>query len=306
MAIDNNTIRAMLALVLVQVLFGFNFVSSKQVVAYFSPMTFASLRFLISGITLYIFVVIKEQKYFPRITDLKVWARILFLSIVGVAISQSLFLWGLKHSTVTNTAILSTSIPMFTLLIVWLSGHAKPSMQEGFGFSISLMGLLIFNNFEKFSMGSGTAQGDIAILMGCALMAVYISVCKGLFAQVSVLWGTTLIFLIGGLVLLPVAIQDIYSLTDVPAEKVVWSLVYSVFAATLATYFINNWAYKYLNPSTMSLFVYLQPLAAAAAAYQIFGEVLTTRKIFSAALIFCGMLLAIHATYSTQENVPST
>jgi drug/metabolite transporter (DMT)-like permease len=304
-AIDRKTIQAMLALVLVQVLFGFNFVSSKQVVGYFSPMTFASLRFLISGITLYIFVVVKEQKYYPRITGLKIWARILFLSIVGIAMSQSLFLWGLKHSTATNTAILSTSIPMFTLLIAWLSGHSKPSMQESLGFSISLIGLLIFNNIEKFSMGDGTAQGDVAILLGCCLMAVYISVCKDVFAQISVLWGTTLMFLIGGMVLIPSAIQDINSLTEIPSEMVLWSLVYSIFAATLVTYYINNWAYKYLSPSIMSLFVYLQPLAAAAAAYQVFGETLTARKIFSAALIFCGMLLAIRATYSTNEPRPA-
>ena len=289
----------MLALVLVQILFGFNFVSSKQVVAYMAPSTFACLRFLIAGLTLYGFVVFKERKMFPKSVDSKTWGLLLFLGIIGIAASQSLFLWGLKNSTATNTAILSTSIPMFTLIIVWLRGQSKPSWHEGVGFLISLIALLIFNNIENFTLGSNTAQGDASILCGCSLMAIYISYCKGVFTQISVLWGTTLIFLIGGLVLLPSAIQDLSSLNEFPAEKVVWSFIYSVVAATLFTYYINNWAYRYLSPSTMSLFVYLQPLAAAAAAYEIFGETLTSRKVFAAFLIFLGMVVAIRETKSS-------
>ncbi len=283
---------ATLGLLLVQILFGLNFVTSKIVVNYINPTTFASLRFLISGATLYIFAAVEHHSLVPRIGSFRTWRLIVALSVLGIAISQSLFLWGLKHSTSTNTAILSTSIPIFTLLIVWLRGQAALTRAELIGFSIALVALLIFYDVRNVSFGSGTLAGDLAILFSCLLMAAYISYCKDLFMQTSLLWGTTLLFMIGGAVLLPVAMFDLSSMHEVPPEEFIYGFLYSVFAATLITYFLNNWAYRHVSPSVISLFIYVQPVAAAVAAYELLNETLIPRKIFAAVLIFIGMAVA--------------
>lgn len=293
MAIHSKTLLAIIGLILVQVLFGINFVSSKMVVTHIKPTTFASLRFLIAGATLYIFAAVEHRTLIPKIKGIKTWGLIIALSFLGIALSQSLFLWGLKHSTSTNTAILSTSIPMFTLLIVWLRGQSKLTWRETTGFLIALFALLVFYDLRNVSFGAGTFTGDFAILISCLLMASYISFCKDLFAQTSLLWGTTMLFLFGGLVLLPTAISDLSAMPDVPPVTFVYAFTYSVFGATLTTYFLNNWAYRHVSPAIISLFIYLQPIAAALAAFEIFGETLTTRKIIAALLIFVGMAFAV-------------
>jgi len=264
-----------------------------MVVTHIKPTTFASLRFLIAGATLYVFSVVEHRTLLPKIKSSKTWALLIALSILGIAVSQSLFLWGLKHSNSTNTAILSTSIPIFTLFIVWLRGQAKLTWHEITGFIIALIALLIFYDVRNVSFGSGTLAGDLTILVSCFLMAAYISFCKDLFAQTSLLWGTTMLFLVGGFVLLPAAIMDLSVMQDVPPESFIYAFLYSVFGATLITYFLNNWAYRHVSPSMISLFIYLQPVAAAVAAFEIFGETLVPRKIIAAVLIFIGMAFAV-------------
>lgn len=275
-----------------------------MVVSHIKPMTFASLRFLIAGSTLYIFAAVEHRTLFPKLKSLKIWGLLLGLSLLGIATSQSLFLWGLKHSTSTNTAILSTSIPMFTLLIVWLRGQSSLTWREITGFSIALIALMIFYDIRNVSFGSGTLKGDIAILISCLLMAGYISFCKDLFAEIKLLWGTTLLFLIGGTVLLPAAIHDINAMTDVPPEMFLYAFCYSVFGATLITYFLNNWAYRHVSPSIISLFIYLQPVAAAFAAFELLGETLIPRKIIAAALIFIGMAFAVSGSIIPKKIKP--
>ena len=288
-----KTALAIIALIAVQLLFGFNFVSSKLVVTHLKPTTFASLRFLIAGATLYIFAAVEHKTLFPKIKSRKTWGLLIGLSLLGIALSQSLFLWGLKHSTSTNTAIISTSIPMFTLLIVWLRGQSKLTWREITGFAISLAALMIFYDIRNASFGAGTVAGDLTILLSCFLMASYISFCKDLFAQVNLLWGTTLLFVLGGGVLFPAALNDLNNMQETPPELFIYAFAYSVFGATLITYFLNNWAYRHLSPSIISLFIYLQPVAAYFAAYELLGETLVPRKIFAAILIFIGMIFAV-------------
>ncbi len=290
---NSETIIALTGLVIVQILFGLNFVSSKMVVTHIKPITFASLRFLMAGATLYVFSVAEHRSLRPQIKGVRTWRLLIGLSILGIAVSQSLFLWGLKHSTSTNTAILSTSIPIFTLFIVWLRGQAQLTWHEITGFVIALIALLVFYDVRNVSFGSGTLSGDVAILVSCFLMAAYISFCKDLFAQTSLLWGTTMLFLIGGIVMLPSAILDISVMQDVPPVSFIYAFLYSVFGATLVTYFLNNWAYRHVSPSMISLFIYLQPVAAAIAAFEIFGETLVPRKIMAGVLIFVGMAFAV-------------
>jgi drug/metabolite transporter (DMT)-like permease len=297
LAKSGNTILAIIALIFVQILFGLNFVSSKLVVTNINPSTFASLRFLIAGSTLYIFAAVEHRELFPKIKSIRTWGLLLGLSVVGIAMSQTLFLWGLKHSTSTNTAILSTSIPMFALLIVSLRGQAQLTWREFTGLGISLVALMIFYDIRNVSFGSKTIQGDLAILVSCFLMAGYISFCKDLFSQVKLLWGTTLLFIFGGLVLLPSAAAEINAMQDVPPMTFVYAFTYSVFGATLITYFLNNWAYRHVSPSIISLFIYLQPVAAAVAAFELLGETLETRKIIAGALIFVGMAFAVSGSF---------
>ena len=120
-----------LVLIFVQLLFGLNFVASKWVVNIWSPIAFASWRFLISGLTLLILLKILKKKIS---LDKKSWMELIPLALFGLSLSQSLFLFGLSKTTAVNTSILASLIPVFVFLKSLLMSLCRPFCTLDFPF----------------------------------------------------------------------------------------------------------------------------------------------------------------------------
>ena len=102
------------ALVIVQVLFGINYVISKQVIASFHPLVWAGLRAAIATVLLFGFARVSGRPR-PRL-DRDFLLPILGFAMLGTVINQTCFLVGLKYTTSTNSAVINTLIPIATLL----------------------------------------------------------------------------------------------------------------------------------------------------------------------------------------------
>ena len=71
---------------------------------------------------------------------------------------------------------------------------------------------------------------------------------------------------------------------------------------TFLAYLINLMAMKHLKPTTLSVFIYLQPLFAATFAISLGKDQLNLIKILSAVLIFSGVYLVTHKPKKITEN----
>jgi drug/metabolite transporter (DMT)-like permease len=72
----------------------------------------------------------------------------------------------------------------------------------------------------------------------------------------------------------------------------VWiEVVYIALLPTAGAYFLNAWALARVPPSTVAVYIYLQPLFAFTLAPLVLGEALGARAIVSSILIFVGVLL---------------
>ena len=72
----------------------------------------------------------------------------------------------------------------------------------------------------------------------------------------------------------------------------VWiEILYIAVLPTAAAYFLNAWALARVPPSTVAVFIYLQPLFAFVLAPIILGESLSLRAIASSVAIFVGVLI---------------
>ena len=98
-----------IALILIQVLFGINFATSKIIVDKLDPIIWSNIRFLLAGIAMLILTLAARRKH-PKI-DKDFLLPLVPLSLFGMALGQGLFLFGLKYTTSINTAIITTSIP---------------------------------------------------------------------------------------------------------------------------------------------------------------------------------------------------
>src|SRR6185312_13343906 len=106
------------ALIAVQVLFGVNYVVTKVVVGAFPPLLWASLRIIISSIFMLTVAFMSGHEH-PK-DGKKFFGPLVIFALLGIIINQSSFLVGLRYTTATNSAVLNTLIPVFTLLLVTL------------------------------------------------------------------------------------------------------------------------------------------------------------------------------------------
>ena len=86
-----------------------------------------------------------------------------------------------------------------------------------------------------------------------------------------------------------------YELSNVIWKKIpsfiLFEIVFVVFCTTVLAYLCNTTALKYLSASTVSTYIYLQPILATIFAVLMKSDVLSYEKFFSAILIFIGVYL---------------
>jgi drug/metabolite transporter (DMT)-like permease len=72
---------------------------------------------------------------------------------------------------------------------------------------------------------------------------------------------------------------------------ILWEIGFVVVFTTFMTYLLNLVSMRELKPTTVAVFIYLQPLFATVFAMSVGKDALTWVKVLSAVLIFVGVFL---------------
>jgi drug/metabolite transporter (DMT)-like permease len=288
-----HPILVLLALIAVQLLFGAGYVVSKILVGVFPPLVWASIRIIVSMVIMVGVAVFSERKS-PRGWN-EFFKPLIGYALLGMIINQSSFLVGLSHTTSTNSAILNTLIPIFTLAIVTLRGQEQFTFARGVGFIMALSGVLLLRKVEEFSLSSETFVGDALTVLNCLSYALFLALSKPFLQKHDRVWTTAWLFVYGSIGITALAAPDFLHFTPPVMTANLWACAFfAIVGTTLLTYFLNFWALAHARSSSVALFIYLQPPIAAAIAFFWMGEPITLRALVSSAMIFVGMLLGMN------------
>lgn len=289
------------ALILVQFLFGMNYLFSKMILAEIPPLLWASARALITAI---VFVVLCAAQGSLNISRGFFYYRPLILfSLLGVALNQGSFLMGLHHTTATNSALLNTLIPIFTILIVALRGQETVTLMRGTGFAFAFMGVLLIHRVEAFTVSNKTFLGDLLILLNTLFYSLFLAYSHRFFRKFDFVWSMTWLFVYGSLALTLFALPDWAAYEWKPLSITTWGcMLVSIFCGSVIPYLLVGFTLSKTQSSLVALFVYIQPLVASIMSYLFFREHIATRTIFAGALIFVGMFLAIMKRETSAEK----
>jgi drug/metabolite transporter (DMT)-like permease len=280
------------ALVAVQILFGVNYVITKVVVDVFPPLVWASIRIVIASVVM-VSVALATGRKHP--TDgKKFFGPLVIFALLGIIINQSSFLVGLRHTTATNSAVLNTLIPVFTLLIVTFRGQEPLTLKRALGFACALTGVLAIRKLEDLNFSNSTWFGDLLTVVNCLSYAFFLSFSKKFLEQHDRIWTTAWLFMYGSIGLSLLALPDWMAFHWPPMDtRLLACMVFAVLGGTLLTYFLNFWALAHARSSSVALFIYVQPIVASLLAWTWMGQEPTPRTFVSSGLIFVGMLLGL-------------
>ena len=220
------------------------------------------------------------------------WPLLIISSALGLIFNQWLFVKGLSLTTAINSTLISTSIPVATLLVGIVLQTDRATLRRLFGIALSAAGVLMLIGPGRASFSSVTRAGDLLIVANSFCYGAYIAVSKDLVRRYSALNVITWIFLVASIATIPVGI---FSLTQISIHEIslgVWlAIAYVIVLPTAGAYFLNAWALARVPPSTVAVYIYLQPLIAFVLAPIVLGEAIGPRAIISSLLIFAGVLV---------------
>jgi drug/metabolite transporter (DMT)-like permease len=212
------------------------------------------------------------------------------LALLGVSLNQVFFILGLSLTTAINTAVLTATIPVFTLAVALVLRHERfrPRALLGLGFALS--GALVLLNLQKFDWRSDFVKGDLLLLANCLSYSLYLVLGRPVMARYRAPTAIAAVFLYGTLPILLVAAPSFARFAPARVTPLAWwSLAAIVVLSTVLPYLLNSWALARTEASRVALYVFLQPLIGAALAIVVLNEQLTLRTVVAAALIFAGL-----------------
>ncbi len=278
-----------LALLAVQFLFGIWPIFGKIVLRSMSPTSLVAVR--ITGAALALALLQRHLTPLLRM-PMKDIVLLTACSLLGIVGNQFLFVKGLSLTTVINAEILSTTIPVYALVTSILLGYERWSVKSVGGMLIAATGVIYLINPTRADLTTQTTTGNILILINSFLYAIFIVISKRLYERYGALNVITWIFLVGSLITIPVGIYSLQQENLSAIDTNVWvALAFIILLPTVGAYYLNAYALTRVSPSTVAIYIYLQPLIAFGLAPLLLGEQWSYRTIVAALLIFIGVAL---------------
>ncbi|WP_445456385.1 DMT family transporter [Flavobacterium sp. HNIBRBA15423] len=286
----NKRTLALLGATFVALIYGANFTIAKDVMpTYVKPYAFILIRVIGASILFWglTFFGPKEK------IELNDFPRIIAASLFGVAINQLSFFKGLSYTSPISASVIMVTAPIVVLILSAILLKERIEFKKVMGILIGLTGTSILILYGKDIQNSPNATlGNFLVFVNASSYAVYLIIVKKLISKYHAFTFIKWIYTFGLLFTLPFAIGEFNEINwrTIPTT-IYYNIGFVVLFTTFLAYLINLMAMKELKPTTLSVFIYLQPLFASIIAISLQKDELNSIKLVSAVLIFIGVYL---------------
>jgi len=278
------------------IIYGVSFTIAKEVMPqYIKPFGFIVLR--VSGATILFWIAgffIKKEKIAP-----KDYLRIIAAAIFGVALNMLTFFKGLSLTTPISGAVMMVTTPILVLTFASIFLNEKATIKKITGIFVGLIGAVFLIAYGKtFGGGNNELLGNFLVFINAASYAFYLIIVKNLTKKYHPLVFAKWLYLFGLIMVIPFGLEELKQVDFKTMSTIIYlKTIFIVVFTTFTTYLFNLLAIKKLKPTTVSIFIYLQPVIATIYALAVKSDSLNTVKIIATLLIFAGVYLV-----SSQNN----
>jgi len=288
----NNRNLGLLAAFGATLIYGFNHTIAKNLMpTYIGPFAFILLRVLGAAILFWILsIFFKNEKI-----DKKDWPRIILCSFLGMVINMLAFFKGLELSTPINSSVLITVVPIFVFVFSAIIIKERVSLLKVVGISAGFFGALILI-LKSPSTGYNAPDiptGNLLFVLNSSTYGLYLIFVKPLVEKYNIITLFRWLFLFGFLMNFPLTVSEFSSVDwlNLPFYDAILPMLYVVVGTTFFTYLFNAYALTQLKASTVSSFIYLQPIVGIIYALTTKNDSLTLVNVIGMVLIFVGIYL---------------
>ncbi len=289
-----------LALLAVQLTFGALPVIGKIVLKTIPSLAVVGFRVGITALALYM---VQRYRGNMRLEDKKDYLRFAILSFFGVTLNQIFFVTGLSLTKASNTSLLAVTIPIFALSFSAFLGIERLGKIKIAGIVLAAIGVILLIDPRNASFSSETTLGDILIIINSLSYGIYVSISKDIITRNGAIKSIAWVFIFSSVICVPLGLYSLSGVDVAAVSPTIWLLILHIaVVSTLVPYLLNAWALARVNPSTVAVFVYLQPLIGFFLAIVFLGEKLDFKVVVAAVLIFAGVFL-VTKKFAPKQNL---
>jgi drug/metabolite transporter (DMT)-like permease len=287
---------------LVVVVWAVNFIAAKIGLRYFPPVTMASFRVVLAGLSIApAYLVCCRLPPFAEAR--RVWSQGLsgrdlwtffYLGFFGVVVNQMCFTMGLRYTSVGHAAVIVGIGPIYTLVLAFVFRLERATWHKVIGMAIAFSGVAVLASEHDISPRSPSLLGDALTMTGSIGFATYAVLGKRVAARYDALTMVAFNHFAGAIIILPVALHEVRGLGPLSKWRAVpwqgWAAVLymAVFSSAFA-YLLYFWLLRYLEASQLSAFTYLLPVLAVLLGILWLGERGSTLQIVGGVLALGGV-----------------
>lgn len=287
----NSRTLALIAVSIATLIYGLNFTIAKAVMPlYVQPFGFILIRVL--GATAIFWVLglfVKSNKI-----EKQDYKKIAVAAFFGVALNMLSFFKGLSYTTPISASVMMVTSPIMVLIFSSFIIRKKIEKQKILGIFIGLVGavLLITLGSSASETATNNNLGNFLVFVNAASYGLYLVLAKNLIHKYHPIVFVKWFYLFGLIYVIPFGFSEFMAIKwQVMPTSIYYNIGFVVIFTSCVTYLFNLYGLSKLKPTTVSVFIYLQPVIATIYALIVGSDSLNAIKIAATLLIFLGVFL---------------
>jgi drug/metabolite transporter (DMT)-like permease len=289
---------ALFAATLVSIIYGVTFTIAKDVM----PKYVDAFGFIVMRVGGSVLLFWSISFFGPKEKIAKEdFPRIVAAAFFGVAFNMLTFFKGLSYTSPIMGAVLMVTTPMIVLILSAFIMKERMENRKILGIILGLAGTVTLILYGKSLVNATNASlGNLLVFVNAISYGFYLIIVKKLMDKYNAFTFVKWIYTFGFLMVLPFGWNEFQAVdfANLPTD-IFWKIGFVVVFSTFLTYLLNLVSMRELKPTTVAVFIYLQPLFATIFAVSLGKDDLSLVKLISAVLIFVGVYLV------TQKKVTS-
>ncbi|WP_420570969.1 DMT family transporter [Kordia sp.] len=282
---------AFIAAFMVQVFYGVTFTFASDVIkgGYIKPFGFILLRVAAAGVLFWIFSMFAPKEKIER----KDFLTFFLGAVFGIAINMLCFFKGFEYTTPIHASVIMVVVPIIVLILSAIFLKEKVISTKIIGIILGLSGAVVLSLYGKATENSSNIPlGNLLVFINAVSYSIYIIIIKKLTSKYHPFTFIKWLFLFGTILVFPFGFSQLSTVDWTSfSPYVFFEVAFVIVGATFATYLLNPMALRELKASTVTTFLYLQPVIAGIFAVLVGSDSLDFIKIVAALLIFSGVYL---------------
>ena len=213
-------------------------------------------------------------------------------SLLGIVVNQCCFIAGLGLTSPVNASIITTSMPIVTMVLAALVLKEPVTKLKLGGVFLGAIGALVLIVGSHADTSAGSVAGDMLVIAAQCSFACYLVFFKSLISRYSAVTLMKWMFTYASVMVIPFTYTHWYE-TEWSAitPGVLWGLAFFVIGPTFLSYLLLPFGQRNLRPTVTAMYNYVQPIVATAVAIVMSMGRFTIANAVAVVLVFTGVFL---------------